>query len=844
MSAQVTITQLPQALALTGLEPVPVVQNGVTVQTTTGAIAGAGALNYPFLTVGSTAGLTQARYLATGSGLSLTDNGIGNTLQVNLTGAALSLDSSGNGIQVKTNANTLTSVSLAVGTGLSATNADGTTGNPTISLGTALQQFVSLTGTGMLAIQNGLTAKVNILGTTNQISILNGNGAGDVTVGIANNAIFPGTGSTTIPVGTTAQRSGSFGAIRYNTNLQQFEGYSNSGWNQFSLTGGVTSFSAGTTGFLPNTDTSGPITLSGTLNVANGGTGGTATPTAGTIAYGNGTAYAFTAAGTSGQVLTSAGAGTPTWTTPTTGTVTAVSVATANGLAGTSSGGATPALTLSTTITGVLKGNGTAISAATSGTDYAPATSGTSILYGNGSGGFSNVTIGTGVSFAAGTLSATGSGGTVTTVTGTSPVVSSGGTAPAISMPAATTSVSGYLTSTDWNTFNNKGTVTSVAALTLGTSGTDLSSTVATGTTTPVITLNVPTASAANRGVLSAADWTTFNNKGSGSVTSVAQSFTGGLISVTGSPVTTSGTLALTVAGTSGGIPYFSSASTWATSAALAASSIVIGGGAGAAPSTTTTGTGVVTALGVNTGSAGAFVVNGGVLGTPSSGTVTNLTGTASININGTVGVTTRNTGLFTTLAANGAVTLGGAATSVHTLGTAATTGTVTIGGTAMTGALTFGQSTTTNAVNINTGVTASGNTKSTYIGTNGAAGSTTTIEMGSTAGTSTVLANGRLLAYRTTAASLPGFRCYGTSTDQNYIQIDSTGGGQTALGVNGSVGAELGTGTTAYATVLGSYVNVPVEIVVNNAKVASFASAGLTTGTLTGTTGIFGGTF
>jgi hypothetical protein len=56
--------------------------------------------------------------------------------------------------------------------------------------------------------------------------------------------------------------------------------------------------------------------------------------------------------------------------------------------------------------------------------------------------------------------------GTVTSVTGTAPVVSSGGATPAISMPAATTSVSGYLTSTDWNTFNGKGTgtVTSVAA--------------------------------------------------------------------------------------------------------------------------------------------------------------------------------------------------------------------------------------------------------------------------------------------------------------------------------------------------------------------------------------------
>jgi hypothetical protein len=77
------------------------------------------------------------------------------------------------------------------------------------------------------------------------------------------------------------------------------------------------------------------------------------------------------AQGTSGQVLTSAGTGnTPTWTTPTTGTITAVSVVSANGFAGTSSGGATPALTLSTTITGLLKGNGTAISAAVAGTDY------------------------------------------------------------------------------------------------------------------------------------------------------------------------------------------------------------------------------------------------------------------------------------------------------------------------------------------------------------------------------------------------------------------------------------------------------------------------------------------
>ena len=42
----------------------------------------------------------------------------------------------------------------------------------------------------------------------------------------------------------------------------------------------------------------------------------------------------------------------------------------------------------------------------------------------------------------------------VTAVTGTSPVISSGGTTPVISMPAATNSVSGYMTSADHTTLS------------------------------------------------------------------------------------------------------------------------------------------------------------------------------------------------------------------------------------------------------------------------------------------------------------------------------------------------------------------------------------------------------
>ena len=87
-----------------------------------------------------------------------------------------------------------------------------------------------------------------------------------------------------------------------------------------------------------------------------------------------------------------------------------LSINTANGFSGvTVTANNASTITLETTVTGLIKGNGTALLPAVSGTDYAPPTSGTSILYGNGSGGFSNVTIGTNLSFSAGTLNATSS---------------------------------------------------------------------------------------------------------------------------------------------------------------------------------------------------------------------------------------------------------------------------------------------------------------------------------------------------------------------------------------------------------------------------------------------------
>ena len=114
--------------------------------------------------------------------------------------------------------------------------------------------------------------------------------------------------------------------------LLQSNGSSAPTWVTAGGTGTVTSVnvSGGTTGLTASggpVTTSGTITLAGTLAIANGGTNSTATPTAGTIPYGTGTAIAYSPTGTAGQVLTSGGAGAPTWTTVTgTGTVTSVDV--------------------------------------------------------------------------------------------------------------------------------------------------------------------------------------------------------------------------------------------------------------------------------------------------------------------------------------------------------------------------------------------------------------------------------------------------------------------------------------------------------------------------------------
>lgn len=92
------------------------------------------------------------------------------------------------------------------------------------------------------------------------------------------------------------------------------------------------SFSAGTTGFTPSTATTGAVTLAGNLALSNGGTNASLTAVAGAVPYSTASAIALTAAGTSGQVLTSNGAGAPTWTTPAGGVTLANDTSTATNL--------------------------------------------------------------------------------------------------------------------------------------------------------------------------------------------------------------------------------------------------------------------------------------------------------------------------------------------------------------------------------------------------------------------------------------------------------------------------------------------------------------------------------
>lgn len=277
MAAQIPINQLPPAGPITGQELVPIVQNGQTVQTTTFDISSSPSQTQSFLTVNQELSLANSRYLAVNTGLGLTNGGSGSFLRISLNGASGSLEAAGSGIIVKNSASTVVARQIATsGAGLSVANADGTGANPTLSLSGLAAAFANLGGSGIPYVNAGTTTGLRLIaGTASQIDVANGNAvAGNPTIAISDNPTLPGTGAVLIPSGSSAQRPGGIdGQFRYNSTLNAFEGYTSSSWQQFSLTGGVVTFSAGTTGFLPAVPTGGNIVLSGTLNVGSGGTG-------------------------------------------------------------------------------------------------------------------------------------------------------------------------------------------------------------------------------------------------------------------------------------------------------------------------------------------------------------------------------------------------------------------------------------------------------------------------------------------------------------------------------------------------------------------------------------------
>lgn len=331
--------------------------------------------------------------------------------------------------------------------------------------------------------------------------------------------------------------------------------------------------------------------------------------------------------------------------------------------------------------TSILKANsGGALANAVSGTDYAPATSGTSILYGNGSGGFSNVTVGSGLSFAAGTLSASGGGTTTNALTmnnsgsgASSGTTFDGSVARTISYnTVGAPSETGTNASGTWgiSVTGNAATATSVA----GGAANKIVYQSGSGTT---VFIDAPVSSGTYLGWNgSAFAWSV--PSGAGTVSSVALTMPTGF-SVTGSPITSSGTFAVTTSlsgilkGTGSGFTTASAGTDYAaaptgTNAQLLAnngsggfSNVTVGTGltyVAGTLSATGGGVGTVTSVDVSGGTTGLTTSGGPVTG---SGTIT-LAGTLAVT-NGGTGITSFGTGVATWLGTPSSANLAAAVT-------------------------------------------------------------------------------------------------------------------------------------------------------------------------------------
>ena len=383
--ANVTITQLPQAGAITGQELVPIVQNGQTVQTTTAAISASPSQTQTFITVNQEPTLPNSRSLSGSTGVGLVDGGAQSDIEITLNGVSGSLESSNVGLIAKTGGS-VTGRQIVAGTaGVQITNGNGVSGNPSIELTGPVGALAGLRGVGILGLNGSTVTGLAILGTASQINVANGTGPSDPTISIADNPTLPGTGAVLMPGGTTAERpGGTAGQVRFNSDSGFMEYYTGSMWanlsagasianniggglaNQILVQNGPSSttfitaptiantflewdgaaftwsanplgtvtsvdVSGGTTGLTysggPITS-SGTITMDGTLITTNGGTGLTSFAAGDITYYATGTALSKLAIGSSTFILTSTGTA-PQWSDPA-----GISVNTATNVAG------------------------------------------------------------------------------------------------------------------------------------------------------------------------------------------------------------------------------------------------------------------------------------------------------------------------------------------------------------------------------------------------------------------------------------------------------------------------------------------------------------------------------
>ena len=630
--------------------------------------------------------------------------------------------------------------------------------------------------TGSISVANGGT------GVTTLTGLAYGNGTSPFTAATAAQVVTViGTTAVTNSTNTTNLLGGANGSLPYQTGSGATT-FLAAGTNGYVLTlaggvptwaastGGVTSFSAGTTGLTPSTGTTGAVTLAGTLNVANGGTGLTSL-TAGYIAYGNGTSALASNANFTYNATNN------TLATPT--------------LSLTSTTSVTPALTFNASNTSAASGASVAGSYLQSLFQNSSNTAGASVNYvlsnnlgtdssyygefGMNSSSFSastpadffsinngiyfsghdgDISVGSGNGYktyltwgtvgqsahvinAAGAIGLSTNLGTTPALSGTTgfgtsgQVLQSNGSAAAptwVTPAGGVTSFSAGTTGLTPST-GTTGAVTLAGTLNVANGGTGV--TTSTGTGANVLGTR-PTLAVTGAG-FTLQDGTDNTKQAnfdlSGLTTGTTYSYS--LPALSGSALATLGNINQTFTGTTG----FTGAVSFSNNFTIPGNGIVtIGPSTGTAALTfgqsTVSQTTNIQAGATASGSTKTINIGTGAL----AGATTNIAigssaGTSTTTINGS------------TIVSN-SFTFNNGVTSITA--TSLSTGSFTVGGTSQTGTNTFGQSTVTGITNIASGATASGSTKTLTLGTAGLSGSTTSISIGSAFGT-TINLNGIL---------------------------------------------------------------------------------------------------